>query len=102
MKCNSQLTGIGLTAVVLLAGDLAIRWVGAQQGQQAPKVITAQEFRIVDKAGKIRARIGMGEKDQASAVWLYDETGQKALVTLIARPQNDSSSLIITGKQGQD
>src|SRR5947207_15965661 len=65
-----------LIAVVLLGGDLAIRSVRAQPEVGPPKVLVAQEFRLVDKEGKTRASLGV-QADGSSGLTLLDKDGHR-------------------------
>lgn len=82
--------GVLLLAALLLAGDMALRNVHAAPDPAPPKVITAQEFRLVDKTGVMRATL-QTQDDGSPGLALYDKAG-KARVTL--HVQTDGTSLL--------
>jgi hypothetical protein len=82
--------GVVLLAVLLLAGDLTLRSVHAAPDPAPPKVLTAQEFRLVDKTGAMRATL-QTQEDGSPGLALYDKNG-KVRVTLHVR--SDGSSAI--------
>jgi len=45
----------------------------AQEAGRAPKIVTAQQFRVVDAAGKVVAILGLSEKD--TGLHLFDDSG---------------------------
>jgi hypothetical protein len=57
---NTQQHLWSMTAIVstLLLGNLAVGLVNAQQEAPVPEVVTAQEFRVVNKRGQIVATMG--------------------------------------------
>ncbi|GEM_PF-560103 len=79
-----------LLAVLLLGGDLALRSVHAAPDPAPPKVVTAQEFRLVDKTGAMRAAL-QTQEDGSPGLALYDKTG-KMRITL--HVQADGTSLL--------
>ncbi len=89
-RVSSSFASAALLATLLLAGDLAIRSVHAQHDPAPPKVIIAQEFRLVDKAGATRATL-QTQPEGSPGIVLYDKSG-KVRVTLQVRP--DGSSLL--------
>ncbi len=86
---DGRFGSVVLLAALLLAGDLAIRNVHAQPDAAPPKMVTAQEFRLVDKMGNARATL-QTQEDGSPGLALYDKTG-KVRVTLHVRP--DGSAL---------
>ena len=70
---------VAVLVVVLLAGDVALRCVGAQPGGAAPKVIAAQEFRLVDGAGKTRASLS-AQDDGSTGMVFFDREGKRRAV----------------------
>jgi hypothetical protein len=80
---------VALLVVVLLAGDVALRCVGAQPGGAAPKVVTAQEFRLVDGEGKTRASMAV-QADGSAGMVLLDKGGKRRAV-LRLRPDGSPS-----------
>lgn len=82
--------GVVLLAVLLLAGDLALRSVHAAPDAAPPKVLTAQEFRLVDKTGAMRATL-QTQDDGSPGLALYDKSG-KVRITL--HVQADGTSLM--------
>ncbi len=70
-----------LTVISGLVGgglaDLLFRGLAARAAQTtaAPKVIEAQEFRLVDSTGKQRAVLGLSHTG-ALGLWLYDAAGK--------------------------
>ena len=84
MKMNSQTRIIVFTAVALTAVDLAVRGFLAQRtatpvafsypAMQASDVVTAREFRLVDKDGNLRAHVYTDENGEPGMV-LYDRNG---------------------------
>ncbi len=108
---RSSMPSIGLLAVAaaLLVGDLAVRVVRAAPQGGAPRAVIAQEFRLIDAQGNMRASLAMrpdggpglvfadkqgksraaiGLSDDQSFLALYDTEGHARLrVTLL----NDGS-----------
>jgi hypothetical protein len=82
--------GVVLLAALLLGGDLALRTVHAAPDPAPPKVIMAQEFRLVDKTGAMRGTL-QTQDDGSPGLALYDKTG-KVRVTL--HVQSDGSALL--------
>lgn len=82
--------GVVLLAVLLLGGDLALRSVHAAPDPAPPKVVTAQEFRLVDKTGAMRATL-QTQEDGSPGMALYDKNG-KVRITLHVK--SDGSSLL--------
>jgi hypothetical protein len=84
MKMNSQTRIIVFTAVALTAVDLAVRGFLAQRAapvaftyaalQTSSDVVTAREFRLVDKDGNLRAHVYTDENGEPGMV-LYDRNG---------------------------
>src|SRR5690242_161431 len=83
MKMNSQTRIIVFTAVALTAVDLAVRGFLAQHvapvaftcpAMQSSDVVTAREFRLVDKDGNLRAHVYTDENGEPGMV-LYDRNG---------------------------
>ena len=87
---HSPFGGVVLLAGLLLAGDLALRNVHAAPDPAPPKVLMAQEFRLVDKTGAMRATL-QTQDDGSPGLALYDKTG-KVRVTL--HVQGDGTSLL--------
>ena len=81
--------GVLLLAALLLAGDLALRTVHAAPDTAPPKVIIAQEFRLVDKNGVMRGTM-QTQEDGSPGIALFDKNG-KARVTLHLRPDGSST-----------
>ena len=77
---TSALGRILLPVGLLLAGDMALRNVHAAPDTVPPKVVTAQEFRLVDKTGAMRASFQTRD-DGSPGLALYDKGG-KLRVTL--------------------
>jgi hypothetical protein len=73
VKINPQILTVGMTVAVLLAGDVALRLAQAKNAGAA-KVVSAQEFHLVDGEGKVRARLGV-LKDRPGLA-LYDKDGK--------------------------
>jgi hypothetical protein len=82
--------GVVLLAALLLGGDLALRTVHAAPDPAPPKFISAQEFRLVDKTGAMRATL-QTQDDGSPGLAMYDKTG-KVRVTL--HVQADGTSLL--------
>lgn len=82
--------GVVLLAVLLLGGDLALRSVHAAPDPEPPKVVTAQEFRLVDKSGATRATL-QTQEDGNPGLAFFDKGG-KVRVTLFVK--GDGSSLL--------
>ena len=61
---------------LLLSADIAVRHVGAQQGGEPPKLIQAQEFRLVDQNGKTKANLA-GDADGNPILSLFDKDGKR-------------------------
>ncbi|MCC6673202.1 MAG: hypothetical protein IT458_19205 [Planctomycetes bacterium] len=60
----------GLLGLLFLAG-----WVGAEQGRDVQDVIRSRRFELLDGDGKVRARLGPGERGETELVVL-DPTGR--------------------------
>jgi len=88
---HSTFGGVVLLAALLLAGDLALRNVHAAPDPAPPKVLMAQEFRLVDKTGAMRGTL-QTQDDGSPGLALYDKTG-KVRVTL--NVQGDGTSLLV-------
>ncbi len=78
-----------LLAALLLVGDFALRTVHAAPDAAPPKVLLAQEFRLVDKTGATRATL-QTQDDGSPGLALYDKNG-KVRVTLQVRPDGSSA-----------
>ncbi len=89
-RFHPTFAGVVLLAALLLGGDLALRTVHAAPDPAPPKVLTAQEFRLVDKTGAMRATL-QTQDDGSPGLALYDKTG-KVRVTL--HVQTDGTSLL--------
>ena len=87
---TSALGRILLPVGLLLAGDMALRNVHAAPDTVPPKVVTAQEFRLVDKTGAMRASFQTRD-DGSPGLALYDKSG-KVRITL--HVQADGTSLM--------
>lgn len=79
-----------LLGTLLLAGDAALRYGRAQQEPGPPKVLTAQEFRLVDKDGKTRAALAV-KADGSPGLLLYDGDGK---VRAALRVRSDGSAAL--------
>jgi len=88
---HSTFGGVVLLAALLLAGDLALRNVHAAPDPAPPKVLMAQEFRLVDKTGAMRGTL-QTQDDGSPGLALYDKTG-KVRVTM--NVQGDGTSLLV-------
>jgi hypothetical protein len=97
MKANTQLLTVGLTVVTLLSGDLALRFAQAKAGG-ATKVVSAEEFHLVDSEGKVRARLGV-LKDRPGLA-LYDKDGKtpRAILGLTAEGKGALMMMDAEGK----
>src|SRR5438128_10348983 len=71
---RSPLWNALLVGAVLLAGDAALRTVRAAP-EEPPKVVTAQEFRLVDANGKTRATLA-AKPDGNTTLTFVDTEGK--------------------------
>lgn len=92
--------GVGVTIAILLAGDMAVRYVDARQAHKPPSVLTAQEFRLVGKQGELRAKVGTNAKDE-TGVWIYDKAGKKAKAQLLVNA-NAGANLTLLDSAGRE
>jgi len=86
------LVNVALLVAVLLAGEMALRCVGAQPGGAGPKVVTAQEFRLVDSEGKTRASLA-AQADGSTGIALIDKDGKRRAVLRLRADGSPSLSL---------
>ncbi len=92
---NRWLKRGGLVALVVLAGAFMM---GQAAPEKIPLVLKAHSFQVVDQAGKLRARLGVGA-DGAPRLLLYDKAG-KLRGMLGVRP-NGASHLFFSGPDGK-
>jgi hypothetical protein len=88
-RFQGNFAGVVLLALLLLAGDQALRSVHAAPDAAPPKVIQAQEFRLVDKNGTMRATL-QTQDDGSPGLALFDKNG-KARVTVHVQPDGTST-----------
>lgn len=75
-----------LAVLAGLVGGAVSSWifmdepVFAQKTQQHQKVITAEELRLVDEQGTVRARFGLWKPDGRPILYLTDENGKPRLL----------------------
>ncbi|MCD6600120.1 MAG: hypothetical protein J7L19_06090 [Dehalococcoidia bacterium] len=83
MKRRQYLLLVGLTIIAGLVGGAVSNQVFmarpalAQGKKQYEKVITAEQFLVVDKDGKTRAIVGHPKDVHGIGIWLYDENGMR-------------------------
>ena len=71
-----------LTVISAVVGGGVSGWlfsglpVTADQSTDAPEVIQAQEFRVVDVEGNTRARLGYVKEDGMASLLLWDSAGK--------------------------
>lgn len=88
-RIPNTFSGVVLSAALLLAGDMALRNGHTAPDTAPPKVLMAQEFRLVDKSGAMRATL-QTQEDGSPGLALYDKSG-KVRVTLRVRPDGSSA-----------
>ena len=95
---------LGLAAVLSLVGGLIGGFVSglsvrgeasAGEAEQATKLVTTQELRIVDPAGRTRARLGTDAKG-AVAFYLFDQDGKERARLGVF---DDLTAIALTGKK---
>ena len=96
---------LGLIAFLSLAGGLTggflsgflVKGETATAGEvpQPTKLVTAEEFRVVDQAGRTRARLGMDAKGLV-ALYLIDQDGKERARLGIF---DDLAALVLAGKK---
>jgi hypothetical protein len=91
MKTISTGVGLAALAIAFLCGNVWTERGNAQKNPEAPKVLTAQEFRLVDKDGKPRAKIGVGETGGSSVTLMDGEGKVRAQLTV----QSDGSAALV-------
>ena len=77
-KITISMPSLGLLALVgvLLASDMAARYGRAEPPNAAPKVVSAQEFRLTDAQGNTRGTFAVGA-DGSPALTLLDKQGKR-------------------------
>ena len=80
-KITISMPSLGLLALVgvLLAGDMAARYVRADppaEANRAAKTVSAQEFRLTDALGNTRAVLGV-RPDGSPALTFLDKQGKR-------------------------
>ena len=80
----------------LLSGYL-VKGEAASAGEAPPptKLVTAEEFRVVDQAGRTRARLAMDARGSA-ALYLIDQDGKERARLGVF---DDLAALVLAGKQ---
>jgi hypothetical protein len=112
---------VAALVIVLLGADVALRTVHAAQDPAPPKLVTAQEFRLVDKSGAARAsialqpdgspyisltdkannrRISMRVKPDGGSVFAMNDADGKNRIALDTQPDG-SASVSVTNRQGK-
>ena len=94
----------GLAAVLSLSGGLIGGFVSglsirsdatASETEQPAKVVSTQELRIVDPAGRTRARLGADAKGSV-ALYLFDQDGKERARLGVF---DDLAAVVLTGKK---
>lgn len=78
MKPYQHLWSMTAILSALLICNLAVQLVNAQQGPQAPLVLSAREFRLVNQANQTLATMGVG-RDGGPQIALFNNRQQKRL-----------------------
>ena len=95
---------LGLTAVLSLSGGLIGGFLSghtvrseatAAENPQAAKVLLTEELRIVDQAGRTRARLGSDAKGTI-ALYLFDQDGKERARLGVFE---DLAAVVLTGKK---
>ena len=85
--------GVSLGFVLLVGGRLFEPVPVAAQFEQAPEVVKARSFQLVDRQGKVRAELGL-DRDEKPSLILRDAAG-KDRVGLVVEPDG-SPALILS------
>jgi hypothetical protein len=80
---------VAALVIALLGADVALRTVHAAQNPVPPKLITAQEFRLVDKDGATRASIAL-QPDGSPYIALTDKANNRR-ISMRVRPDGGST-----------
>ena len=90
LSLSGGLTG-GLLSGFLMKGEAAI----AGEAPPPTKLVTAEEFRVVDQTGRTRARLGMDAKGVV-ALYLIDQDGKERARLGVF---DDLAALVLAGKK---
>ena len=80
---------VAALVIALLGADVALRTVHAAQDPAPPKLVTAQEFRLVDKDGATRASIAL-QPDGSPYIALTDKANNRR-ISMRVRPDGGSA-----------
>lgn len=102
--CSGQLPAPGAAAVQKTTGDLRTpeslssqKLKGEAPAPATPSVIEAEEFRLIDKEGKLRGLLRVDETGASSLV-LYDSKGKARAILRV--PKDGPSSLSFLDEHG--
>lgn len=84
MKRFDYYCGIVMLVCMLLLGEYALRYVSAQSPAAVPKIITAQEFRLVDGSGHIRSQM-LVDADGSLRFKMMDKGGQSRIILALVK-----------------
>lgn len=100
MKNFKYLLLVALTVVSGFTGGIVSNWLFEKQviaqETEGRKIIEAQEFRIIDKDGKMRIRLS--EVNDGSGIYIFDKNGQKR-ITLMEHDSN--TTIMISDRDGK-
>src|SRR5713226_4157579 len=84
MSTRTGISPLAWILAVILAADLSARYVQAKPAAPPPRVLTAEEFRLVDSEGKLRGRLAVAQSRPGLAFYSSDGKTPRAIFAITA------------------